>query len=232
VLREFHEALLGQLTETFPQAQVRKHAGEVDVETVRRHALRRVNLWATVASGEGTDDASDTELRMLVEWAVFVIVGAAFEVVEDGQGKARRRRAEPVEVAEAYAEDVLRLAYDNDWSLEGCAKARKTDLSFSNLGVALKTTAHGVDKADFGLFVVWGRQQLELGENLLPGHAKLPPFSGYEGDFENQGSGGAGAGAGFHEELDSSPQALLWSAAGTLVDYASRFVRSQLRRAA
>lgn len=232
MLREFHEALVGQLTATFPEAQVRKHAGEVDVETVRRHALRRVNLWATVASGEGTDDASDTELRMLVEWAVFVIAGAGFEHVEDEQGKARKRRASPVEVAEAYTEEVLRLAYDNDWSLEGCSKARRTDLRFSNLGVALKTTAHGVDKADLGLFVVWGRQELEIGENILPGHAKLPPFSGYDGDFEEQGPGGAGAGAGFHEDLDPSPKALLWSAADTLVDHASRFVRSQLRRAA
>lgn len=229
MLREFHEALHGQLAATFPTAEVRKHAGEVDVDTVRRHAMRRVNLWATVAHGTGTDDASDTRLRMLVEWAVFVIVGSALELVEDLEGQPRQRRAEPVEVAAFYAEQVLRLAHDNDWALEGCSKARKTDLRFSNLGVGLKPTARGVDKSDLGLFVVWGRQELELGHNILPGKVELGPFAGFDGEIEDQGPSQRRPRIEVRAGLDPSPKALLWAAANSLAARLHHFVE---RRAA
>jgi hypothetical protein len=195
-LRSLEEGIVASLKTTFEGADVRAHTGEVDADSVRRLSLAKLGLLATVAMGIGSTSSPVDVLRMDVTWGIFIV--ASPRVVDGAMIPA-------ISVGASFTDYVLRLAYQAKWGLgNAISPCKPGDIRFSNLGVGLKATKDFAENEKIALFVVWGRQQLELGQNIPDGGVELPPFEIIEGVIQDQPAEGDKPEIGIHEVIEQS----------------------------
>lgn len=178
-LRSLEEGIVDALKLTFEGATVLAHTGEIDQDSVKRLSLAKLGLLATIALGHGSTSAPASNLRVDVTWGIFIVASAR---------TVGAVSVPAVKVGCSITNYVLQLAYQCKWGLGSAINpCLPGDLRFSNLGVGLKSTKDYVEKEGLSLWVVWGRQQLDLGENITTGGVVLPPLNLIDGLIQDQG---------------------------------------------
>lgn len=178
MLRELHQAVLEGLRTTFPGVLVHEHGGEVDVDTIRRLALGKVNMLVTLASSE-VAESLPSEVRSRVHLGVFVIAGAV-----DVEPDATPSRT-PTGIAAKYVERLQALLVLQTWDLEGVEPIESKTIVANNLGVGIKSNRESLETNRLGLWVVWWEQVVGFGEPLELGKATLPDVEFVEGVIED-----------------------------------------------
>lgn len=184
-LRRMHEAMVTELRKTFGDRAVKPHAIEVDPETIRQHSSGPLALWAVIAAAEGTASSDNSQLRMDVRWAIF-IVAQSWRSAGQSSPTARANH-DPTYVAEAAANWVVRQAYRTRWSIQsGITEVKATDLKIHNLGIGAKTTAKQALTEHLSLFCVWGCQELDMGFTIAAGNEQFPDLESIAATIEDQ----------------------------------------------
>lgn len=179
MLGELHKAVLAGLRSTFGGVEVHEHGGEVDVDTIRRRALGRVNMLVTVAASDLVPDSSPEILRACVRLGIFVIAGPI-----DVKGDAGPTSS--IDVAAKYTEKLQQLLALQTWDLVGVEPVALDTIVARNLGVGIKGNREALETSRLSLWVVWWEQVVSLGEPLDIGALELPEVELIEGAIEDQ----------------------------------------------
>lgn len=174
-LRSLHDGIVQRLSMKFGEEQVRTHSAAVSADTIARFSQGKFATWPVIGGAEGLAESPPNAIRMRVRWGIFVIAQTMHEVPDELLPE-QTRSVPAVSVAETISNIVAQLAVNTRWGLpnDKCNFVPPSSLSIRNLGVGIKTAGDLAETEDMGLFVVWGENELDIGEMILPGDDPLP----------------------------------------------------------